>query len=37
MAAGQKDLAVQNYEKSIELNPKNQNGIEMLKKLKEQK
>ncbi len=37
MAAGQKDLAVQNYEKSIELNPKNQNGIDMLKKLKEQK
>jgi hypothetical protein len=27
----------ENYEKSIELNPKNQNGIDMLKKLKEQK
>jgi len=34
MRAGQKELAIQNYEKSIELNPKNQNGIEMLKKLK---
>jgi cytochrome c-type biogenesis protein CcmH/NrfG len=37
MAAGQKDLAIQNYEKSIELDPKNQNGIDMLKKLREQK
>lgn len=35
--AGQKDLAIQNYEKSVELNPKNQNGIDYLKKLKEQK
>jgi len=31
---GQKDLAIQNYDKSIELNPKNTNGIERLKKLK---
>jgi hypothetical protein len=37
MDAGQKGLAIQNYEKSIELNPKNQNGIDMLNKLKEQK
>jgi cytochrome c-type biogenesis protein CcmH/NrfG len=37
MDAGQKDIAIQNYEKSIELNPKNQNGIDILKKLKEQK
>jgi Flp pilus assembly protein TadD len=35
MDAGQKDLAISNYEKSVQLNPKNQNGIDMLKKLKE--
>lgn len=35
MHAGQKDLAIQNYEKSIALNPKNQNGIDFLKKLKQ--
>ncbi len=35
-AAGKKDLAIANYEKSIELNPKNENGIQRLKKLKEQ-
>jgi tetratricopeptide (TPR) repeat protein len=35
--AGQKDLAAQNYRKSVELNPKNQSGIEALKKLSEQK
>lgn len=34
MAAGQKDLAIQNYEKSLELNPKNTNGADMLKKLR---
>jgi hypothetical protein len=37
MDAGQKDLAISNYEKSVQLNPKNQNGIDMLKKLKENK
>lgn len=37
MKAGQRLLAIENYEKSIELNPKNQNGIDMLKKLREQK
>jgi len=37
MKAGQKELAIANYEKSIELDPKNQNGVDMLKKLKEQK
>ena len=31
---GQKDLAVQNYEKSLQLDPKNQNAVERLKKLK---
>lgn len=36
MAAGQKDLAIQNYEKSLELNPKNENGAAMLKRMKEQ-
>ena len=34
MKTGQKSLAIANYEKSLQLNPKNQNGIEMLKKLK---
>jgi len=37
MRAGQKELAIQNYEKSLELNPQNQNGIGMLKKLKGEK
>ena len=37
MKAGQREAAVQNYEKSIELNPTNQNGIDMLKKLKAQR
>jgi predicted transcriptional regulator YdeE len=31
---GQKDLAVQNYEKALQLDPKNQNAVERLKKLK---
>jgi hypothetical protein len=35
MKAGQKELAIENYAKSIELNPDNKNGVEMLKKLKE--
>jgi CubicO group peptidase (beta-lactamase class C family) len=34
MKAGQKELAIQNYEKSVELNPQNTNGVEMLKKLR---
>lgn len=33
-AAGQKDLAIQNYEKSVQLNPKNDNGKEALARLK---
>src|SRR5664280_2135547 len=37
MKAGQKELAIENYAKSIELNPDNKNGVEMLKKLKEQR
>jgi tetratricopeptide (TPR) repeat protein len=36
MKAGQKDLAIANYEKSIELKPDNQNGIDRLKKLRQQ-
>ena len=36
MNAGKNDLAIQNYEKSLELNPDNKNGAEMLKKLKGQ-
>ena len=35
--AGQKDLAIENYQKSIELNPKNDSGIDALKKLRDQK
>jgi len=34
--AGKKDLAIRNYEKSVELNPKNVDGAAILKKLKEQ-
>lgn len=35
MVQGEKDLAIESYEKSLELNPGNDNGREMLKKLKE--
>ncbi len=37
MKGGQKKLAIQNYEKSLHLDPKNQNAVEMIKKLKEMK
>ncbi len=37
MTDGNKELAIKNYERSIELNPKNTNGGEMLKKLREDK
>jgi tetratricopeptide (TPR) repeat protein len=33
MANGEKDLAIANYKKSLELNSQNANGREMLKKL----
>ncbi|MEK6281160.1 MAG: serine hydrolase [Acidobacteriota bacterium] len=33
MVNGDKELAIANYKKSLELNPKNNNGVEMLKKL----
>jgi CubicO group peptidase (beta-lactamase class C family) len=37
MKAGQKELAIQNYERSLQLDPKNQNAVEMLKRLKAMK
>ena len=37
LKAGQKDSAIKNYEKSIELNPQNQTGIDALKKIRDQK
>ena len=33
MANGQKELAIQNYKRSLELNPKNTNAAEILNKL----
>ena len=33
MALGERELAVRNYKKSLELNPKNQNAAEILKRL----
>jgi tetratricopeptide (TPR) repeat protein len=33
MTAGNKELAIKNYKKSIELNPQNTNGADMLKRL----
>jgi len=33
MANGDKELAITNYKKSLELNPKNSGGVQMLKKL----
>jgi len=37
MKVGEKDLAVANYEKSLQLDPKNQNAVEQLKKLRASK
>jgi len=37
MNNGEMKAAIANYQKSIELNPQNESGIKMLKKLKEQK
>jgi CubicO group peptidase (beta-lactamase class C family) len=34
MANGEKELAIKNYEKSLQMNAKNSNAVEMLKKLK---
>ena len=36
MTMGERKLAIQNYEKSIELNADNENGVEHLKELKNQ-
>jgi CubicO group peptidase (beta-lactamase class C family) len=36
MLKGEKELAIKNYQKSVELNPKNEGGIEALKKLQAQ-
>jgi cytochrome c-type biogenesis protein CcmH/NrfG len=35
MVNGDKELAIQNYKKSLELNPQNSNATAMLKKLEE--
>jgi len=34
MKTGQKDLSIQNYEKSLQMNPKNANAARQLKKLR---
>jgi tetratricopeptide (TPR) repeat protein len=34
MKAGNKELAIENYEKSLELDPNNRNATEMLKQLR---
>ena len=34
MTKGKNELAIQNYKKSVQLNPENENGIKMLEKLK---
>lgn len=36
MANGEKEFAIVNYKKSLELNPDNTHATEMLKKLNEQ-
>jgi len=36
MINGDRDLAIRNYQRAVELNPQNTNAIEMLKKLREQ-
>ena len=33
MVNGDKELAIQNYKKSLELNPENQNAVDKLKQL----
>jgi hypothetical protein len=35
MNTNQRELAITNYKKSLELNPKNTNAVEMLKKLEQ--
>ena len=36
MKKGELELAIRNYEKSVELNPRNQNGARMIEKLRAQ-
>lgn len=36
MVHGELELAIENYEKSVELNPENTNGIQMLEKLRKE-
>jgi len=36
MINGDKELAIRNYQRAVELNPQNTNAIEMLKKLRVQ-
>jgi tetratricopeptide (TPR) repeat protein len=36
MNAGENDKAIQFYKKSLEINPANNNAVEMLKKIREQ-
>ena len=35
MEAGDREQAILNYERSLELNPKNQNAVRMLEKLRQ--
>jgi CubicO group peptidase (beta-lactamase class C family) len=37
LKTGQKELAIENYQKSVDLNPQNQNGVDALRKIREQK
>jgi len=37
MKAGENELAIENYKKSLQLDPENENAVETLKKLKEKK
>ncbi len=37
MERGELDLAIQNYEKSVKLNPENTNGVQMLERLRKMK
>jgi cytochrome c-type biogenesis protein CcmH/NrfG len=37
MRAGQTDMAIQNYENSLQLDPENENAVTLLKRLRDQK
>ncbi len=37
LAAGERELAIKNYKKSLELNPQNTNAVDALKRIEEQK